>query len=56
MFAFLWDSGIRIGEALGLRHEDLAAAERELTVVPRVNDNRARAKSAQPRTIPVSPG
>jgi hypothetical protein len=25
----------------------------ELTVMPRVNDNRARAKSASPRTIPV---
>jgi integrase len=51
----LWDTGIRVGEALGLRHEDLAAAEGELTVNPRVNDNRARAKSARPRTIPVSP-
>ena len=48
-------TGIRIGEALGLRHEDLAAAEGELTITPRVNDNRARAKSASPRTIPVSP-
>lgn len=47
--------GIRIGEALGLRHEDLAAAEGELTVTPRVNDNQARAKSASPRTIPVGP-
>ena len=55
LWALLWDSGVRIGEALGLRHEDLAAAEGELTVTPRVNDNRARAKSASPRTIPVSP-
>lgn len=55
LWALLWDTGIRIGEALGLRHEDLAASERELTVAPRVNDNRARAKSPQPRTIPVSP-
>jgi integrase len=47
---------VRIGEALGLRHEDLAAAEREITVVPRVNDNRARSKSRQQRTIPVSAG
>ena len=50
----LWE-GLRIGEALGLRHEDLAAAEGELTVTPRVNDNRARAKSVSPRTIPVGP-
>ncbi len=55
LWALLWDTGIRIGEALGLRHEDVAAAEGELTVAPRNNDNRARAKSATPRTIPVSP-
>ncbi len=45
---------MRVGEALGLRHEDLAAAEREITIMPRVNDNGARSKSRQPRTIPVS--
>jgi hypothetical protein len=33
----MWDSGVRIGEALGLRHEDIVAAEPEVTVVPRVN-------------------
>jgi integrase len=55
LWALLWDTGIRIGEALGLRHEDVAAAEGELTVAPRSNDNRARAKSATPRTIPISP-
>lgn len=56
LFALLYDSGVRIGEALGLRHEDLAAAEREVTICPRVNANRARTKSATSRTIPVSPG
>ncbi|MGH3718132.1 MAG: tyrosine-type recombinase/integrase [Pseudonocardiaceae bacterium] len=55
LWAFLWDTGIRIGEALGLRHEDLAAAEGELTITQRANDNRAHAKSATPRTVPVSP-
>jgi integrase/recombinase XerD len=54
LFAVLHDSGVRIGEALGLRHEDIAAAEREITVVPRINDNGARSKSRQQRTIPVS--
>ncbi|GAA4475386.1 hypothetical protein GCM10023094_12780 [Rhodococcus olei] len=54
LFALLYDAGIRIGEALGLRHEDLAAAEREVTVRRRVNANGARAKSPYPRTIPVS--
>lgn len=54
LFALLWDSGVRVGEALGLRHEDIAAAEREVMICPRVNDNRARSKSRQSRTIPVS--
>jgi integrase/recombinase XerD len=54
LFALLYDSGIRIGEALGLRHEDISAAEREVTVLPRCNDNGARSKSRTPRTIPVS--
>jgi integrase len=53
LFALLYECGIRIGEALGLRHEDLAAAEREITICPRINDNGARSKSRQPRTVPV---
>jgi integrase/recombinase XerD len=40
LFAVLFDSGMRVGEALGLRHEDLAVAERLVIVTPRVNDNR----------------
>lgn len=54
LFAVLYDTGMRVGEALGLRHEDWAAAEREVAVVPRRNDNGARSKSAGPRTVPVS--
>jgi integrase/recombinase XerD len=54
LFAVLYDSGMRIGEALGLRHADLAVAERQVTVTPRANDNRARVKGGTPRTIPVS--
>ena len=56
LFAVLHDTGMRIGEALGLRHEDWAAAERTVTVVARVNDNGARAKSVRPRSIPISAG
>ena len=52
LFAVLFDSGMRIGEALGLRHEDLTVAERQVTVTPRVNDNWARVKGGAPRTIP----
>lgn len=54
LLALLWDSGVRVGEALGLRHADIAPAEREVTIVPRVNDNGARSKSREQRTIPVS--
>lgn len=54
LFALLYDTGMRIGEALGLRHEDIAAAEQAVTVRPRLNANGARSKSQQVRTIPVS--
>ena len=54
LFALLYDSGIRIGEALGLRHEDIAAAKQEITVIPRLNANQARTKSQRRRHIPVS--
>jgi integrase/recombinase XerD len=54
LFAVLLDCGVRIGEALGLRHEDMGIAERAVTVMPRQNDNRARAKAGISRTIPAS--
>ena len=54
LFAVLLDCGVRIGEALGLRHEDMGIAERTVTVMPRRNDNGARAKAGISRTIPAS--
>jgi integrase len=54
LFALLLDTGVRIGEALGLRHEDLAIAERQVMIVPRDNANRARAKTRRSRIIPAS--
>jgi integrase/recombinase XerD len=54
LLAVLYDTGMRIGEVLGLRHNDFAAAEQEVTVRRRDNDNGARAKSVSSRTIPVS--
>ena len=53
-FALLHDSGCRAGEVLGLRHEDIAAAEQEISIVARENANGARAKSGG-RTVPVRP-
>ncbi|MFC6706819.1 tyrosine-type recombinase/integrase [Flexivirga alba] len=56
LVSVLADTGMRVGEALGLRHEDWDAAECQVRVVPRDNDDRARSKSAVPRTIPVPAG
>jgi integrase/recombinase XerD len=55
LFALLAGSGMRIGEALGLRHEDIDSAGRVVSVRPRRNANRARAKTGA-RDIPVAPG
>lgn len=54
LLAVLYDTGMRIGEALGLRHNDISVSEREVTVTRRDNDNGARAKSITSRTVPVS--
>jgi integrase/recombinase XerD len=53
LFTLLAETGLRVGEALGLRHSDIDAAFRLITVVPRVNDNRARAKGGG-RQVPVN--
>ena len=47
-FALLYESGCRAGEALGLRHEDIAAAEREITIVARENANGATGQVRRP--------
>lgn len=55
LFALLAGSGMRIGEALGLRHEDIDSAECIVMVRARQNANNARAKTGD-RDIPVQPG
>jgi integrase len=56
LLTLLSETGLRIGQALGLRHEDLKPEDNELTIVPREdNTNGARAKRRTPYTIPVSP-
>ncbi len=47
--------GLRIGEALGLRHEDIDARRGVVTVRQRRNANRARAKTWS-REVPADPG
>ena len=49
----LREAGLRIGEALGLRHEDIDARRGEIAIVARENANGARAKSWD-RRVPVS--
>lgn len=56
LIAVLYETGMRIGEALGLRHEDIAAAERQISIVARENENGVRTKSPRGRGIPVAAG
>jgi integrase len=55
LFALLSGTGIRIGQALGLRHSDFVSHRREQKIVPRDdNVNGARAKTRTITTVPVS--
>ena len=52
LLGLLWEAGVRIGEALGLRHEDVRTPDGVVEIRQRVNANRARAKTWE-RTVPV---
>ena len=57
LIRLLYETGMRIGEALGLRHEDIhsAAGKNEIRIVPREdNYNNARAKSNKERMVQVT--
>ena len=55
LLALLAETGIRVGQALGLRHSDFVSRRRELKIVPRDdNVNGARAKTRTVATVPVS--
>src|SRR5712692_1976708 len=54
LVSLLYDSGMRIGQALGLRHADIRSFDGEIDIVPRANSNGARAKSRSPYTVHVS--
>jgi integrase len=54
LIELLAGTGMRIGEALGLRHEDIDAAGTLIRIRVRLNSNGARVKSGQ-REIPVAP-
>ena len=54
LFALLFGTGMRIGQALGLRHEDFVCRERRVEFVPRErNANRARGKNGW-GSVPVT--
>lgn len=53
LLVLLRGTGLRIGEALGLRHEDIDARRGEVVVCQRLNANRARAKTWS-RRVPVA--
>lgn len=53
----LVETGMRVGQALGLRHEDFVSRERTVRIVPRSdNANGARAKCRDIAEIPISTG
>lgn len=56
LICLLHETGLRIGEALGLRHEDIhSTGENEIHVIPRLdNYNGARVKSATERVVHVT--
>ncbi|MGH3305031.1 MAG: tyrosine-type recombinase/integrase [Streptosporangiaceae bacterium] len=57
LLVLLAETGMRAGQALGLRHADFVSHRREVRIVPRRdNANGARAKTLDTHTIPVSPG
>lgn len=56
LVALLYETGLRIGQALGLRHADLRTWELSLVVRPRGdNANGARAKTRREHVIAITP-
>jgi site-specific recombinase XerD len=57
LLVLLAETGMRVGQALGLRHCDVVSRERTVRIVPRGdNANGARAKCHSEAAIPVSAG
>ena len=54
LLGILLDTGVRIGEALGMRHEDIDIGGCLVRVVARDNANGARAKGGRGREVPAS--
>jgi len=57
LLSLLAETGMRVGQALGLRHADFVSRAKEVRIVPRDdNANGARAKLRSPAVVPVSAG
>ncbi len=54
LLVLLYESGMRIGQALGLRHEDIKPWDNQVQIVPRNNVNNARAKTFNSYNVDVS--
>ena len=55
LLALMYETGMRVGQALGLRHEDFVSRERLVRIVPRDdNPNGARAKTSRVAEVCVS--
>lgn len=54
LLTVLFETGMRVGELLGLRHSDLQMAHQRVTIEPRQNANQARVKGWKPRAVPVN--
>jgi len=55
LIGMLAETGMRVGQALGLRHSDFVTRELQIHIVPRVdNANGARTKTRSIATIPIS--
>ena len=52
--SLLYESGMRVGQLLGLRHADIRSYDGEIEIIPRANSNGALAKSRSPYTVHVS--
>lgn len=56
LISLMYESGLRVGQALGLHHADILSWDNIIQVVPRDdNPNGARAKTQESYSVPVSP-
>lgn len=55
LVCLLYETGMRLGQALGLKHQDVNSKERVIKIIPRNdNANGVRAKTREPYSIHVS--